>query len=201
MTSDKSWEKALRCAQSALDKKAYDLVILEVSAVTSVADYFVICTGRSDVQVQSLCRAIEESLATVGVKPLAIEGFTHGQWVLIDFGDVVVSYRGRAVGSSEAALAARTVLHPGPAPQDSDRIAAATTEGCHYYCVCPKTVRRGVAWMERSEIQESARQRKEPETEMERSGLCLCLISLSRVSISHPLGQAYGSIQHTQRFL
>ncbi len=48
--------------------------------------------------------------------------------------------------------------------------------------------------MERSEIQESARQRKEPETEMERSGLCLCLISLSRVSISHPLGQAYGSI-------
>ena len=76
MTSDKSWEKALRCAQSALDKKAYDLVILEVSAVTSVADYFVICTGRSDVQVQSLCRAIE--------------GFTHGQWVLIDFGDVVV---------------------------------------------------------------------------------------------------------------
>src|SRR5205085_1435747 len=90
LTSDKSWEKALRCAQSALDKKAHDLVILEVSAVTSVADYFVICTGRSDVQVQSLCRAIEESLATVGMKPLAIEGFTHGQWVLIDFGDVVV---------------------------------------------------------------------------------------------------------------
>jgi len=90
LTSDKSWEKALRCAQSALDKKAHDLVILEVSAVTSVADYFVICTGRSDVQVQSLCRAIEEALATVGVKPLAIEGFTHGQWVLIDFGDVVV---------------------------------------------------------------------------------------------------------------
>jgi len=87
---DKSWERALRCAQAALDKKAYDLVVLQVSALTSVADYFIICTGRSDVQVQSICRAIEESMAAVGVKPMAIEGFTHGQWVLLDFGDVVV---------------------------------------------------------------------------------------------------------------
>ncbi|HEV8716590.1 MAG TPA: ribosome silencing factor [Candidatus Binatia bacterium] len=90
MKLDKSWEKALRSAQAALDKKAYDLVVLQVGALTSVADYFVICTGRSDVQVQSICRAIEESMATVGVKPLAIEGFTHGQWVLLDFGDVVI---------------------------------------------------------------------------------------------------------------
>jgi ribosome-associated protein len=87
---EQSWERALLCAQAALDKKAYDLVILEVSALTSVADYFVICTGRSDVQVQSICRAIEEALANVKVRSLAIEGFTHGQWVLIDFGDVVV---------------------------------------------------------------------------------------------------------------
>jgi ribosome-associated protein len=90
LKSDKSWERALRSARAALDKKAYDLVVLQVSALTSVADYFVICTGRSDVQVQSICRAIEESMATIGVKPLAIEGFTHGQWVLLDFGDVVV---------------------------------------------------------------------------------------------------------------
>ena len=90
MKLDKSWERALRCAQSALDKKAYDLVVLQVGTLTSVADYFIICTGRSDVQVQSICRAIEESLATMRVKPLAVEGFTHGQWVLLDFGDVVV---------------------------------------------------------------------------------------------------------------
>ena len=90
MKLDKSWERTLQCAQSALDKKAYDLVVLQVGPVTSVADYFVICTGRSDVQVQSICRAIEEAMAAVGVKPLAIEGFTHGQWVLLDFGDVVV---------------------------------------------------------------------------------------------------------------
>jgi ribosome-associated protein len=90
LKSDNSWERALRSARAALDKKAYDLVVLQVSALTSVADYFVICTGRSDIQVQSICRAVEESMATDGVKPLAIEGFTHGQWVLLDFGDVVV---------------------------------------------------------------------------------------------------------------
>lgn len=90
MKSDTSWERALLCAQAALDKKAYDLILLKVTALTSFADYFVICTGRSDVQVQSICRAIEEAAAQVGMKPLAIEGFTHGQWVLMDFGDVVV---------------------------------------------------------------------------------------------------------------
>jgi ribosome-associated protein len=90
LKADQSWKKALLCAQAALDKKAYDLVILEVSAFTSVADYFVICTGRSDIQVQAICRAIEESLVKATFRPLAIEGFTHGQWVLIDYGDVVV---------------------------------------------------------------------------------------------------------------
>ncbi|MEW6298847.1 MAG: ribosome silencing factor [Thermodesulfobacteriota bacterium] len=85
-----SWERVLRCAQSALDKKAYDLVILDVAKLTSIADFFLICTGRSDIQVQTICRHIEESLAQAGVKPLSVEGFTHGQWVLMDFGDVVV---------------------------------------------------------------------------------------------------------------
>ena len=87
---DTSWEKALQCAQSALDKKAYDLVILEVSALTSVADYFILCTGRSDTQVRSICEAIQEALAAEGQKPLAVEGVSHGQWILMDYGDVVV---------------------------------------------------------------------------------------------------------------
>jgi len=84
------WEKALLCAQAALDKKAYDLVILEVGEFTTIAEYFVVCTGRSDIQVQAICRAIEEALAKTKAKPLAIEGFTHGQWVLIDCADVVI---------------------------------------------------------------------------------------------------------------
>ncbi len=90
MKADQSWQKALLCAQAALDKKAYDLLILEVSELTSFTDYFVLCTGRSDIQVQAICRAIEEALAEVKIRPLAIEGYTHGQWVLIDCGDVVI---------------------------------------------------------------------------------------------------------------
>jgi ribosome-associated protein len=90
LRTNESWEKALLCAQAALDKKAYDLVILEVGEFTTIAQYFVVCTGRSDIQVQAICRAIEEALEKAKSKPLAIEGFTHGQWVLIDCGDVVI---------------------------------------------------------------------------------------------------------------
>ena len=90
MKADDSWQKALRCAQAALDKKAYDLVVLEVEALTSVASYFVICTGRSDIQVQTLSRAIEDALRQEGIRPLALEGVSHGQWILLDYGDVVV---------------------------------------------------------------------------------------------------------------
>lgn len=88
--NDTSWEKALQCAQSALDKKAYDLVTLKVTALTSVADYFIVCTGRSDTQVRSICEAIQEALGAEGQKPLAVEGVAHGQWILMDYGDVVV---------------------------------------------------------------------------------------------------------------
>ena len=90
MKSHDSWEKAVRCAQSALEKKAYDLVLLEVTEQTTVTDYFILCTGRSSLQVQSICREIEESLRRAGMRPLAVEGFNHGQWILMDFGDVVV---------------------------------------------------------------------------------------------------------------
>ncbi|NIO10235.1 MAG: ribosome silencing factor [Deltaproteobacteria bacterium] len=85
-----SWEKALLISRFALDKKANDLVILEVSELTSIADYFIICSGRSDRQVQSIAQGIEEDLDTAGVVPLSVEGKTRGQWVLMDFSDVIV---------------------------------------------------------------------------------------------------------------
>lgn len=84
------WEKALLCTRFALDKKAYDLVLLEVHDFTSIADYFLICTGRSDTQVQAIARSIEDNLAENRVRPLAVEGVSRGHWVLMDYGDVVV---------------------------------------------------------------------------------------------------------------
>ena len=90
MRPQPGYEKALFCTRFALDRKAYDLELLEVSKLTSVADYFLICTGRSDTQVRAIAEHIQESLAKEGVRPLALEGLGRGQWVLMDYGDVVV---------------------------------------------------------------------------------------------------------------
>ena len=90
MSSSDGPTKALQCAQAALDKKAVDLVVLDVGAFTSIADYLVICTGRSDRQVQAIAQAIDEHLREHGHRPTAIEGMTRGQWVLMDFNDVIV---------------------------------------------------------------------------------------------------------------
>jgi ribosome-associated protein len=84
------WERALACTRAALDRKAYDLVVLETGRVSSIADYFVICSGRSDTQVQSIAEGVEAQLVAAGTRPLSIEGLPHGQWVLVDYGDVVV---------------------------------------------------------------------------------------------------------------
>ena len=90
MTSSDGLTKALQCAEAALDKKAVDLVVLDVGGLTSIADYLVICTGRSDRQVQAIAQAIDEQLRTHGHRPIAIEGMTRGQWVLLDYADVIV---------------------------------------------------------------------------------------------------------------
>jgi len=63
---------------------------MEVGALTSLADYFLVCTGRSDTQVQAIAQSIEENLRKLGRKPRMIEGLRSGHWVLMDYGDVVV---------------------------------------------------------------------------------------------------------------
>lgn len=85
-----SWEKALLLTRFALDKKACDLVVLDVHDHTSIADYFIVCSGRSDRQVQSIAQGIEENAAAAGCKPFAVEGTQRGHWALIDFSDVIV---------------------------------------------------------------------------------------------------------------
>jgi len=90
LTSISSWDKTLLVTRAALEKKAYDLVVMEVRDVTSIADYFVICSGRSDRQVQSIAQGIEEYLGHSEISPLSIEGAHRGHWVLMDFSDVIV---------------------------------------------------------------------------------------------------------------
>ena len=90
MTRLGGWQRALACTRAALEHKAYDLVVLETGHVSSIGDYFVICTGRSDTQVQAIAEAIESDLRAHGERPISVEGVSHGQWVLMDYGDVVV---------------------------------------------------------------------------------------------------------------
>ena len=90
MTSLDGLQKALLCTRAALDRKAIDLVVVDVGALTSITDYLVICTGRSDRQVQSIAQAIEETLEAQGIRPISIEGMRRGHWALLDYGDVVV---------------------------------------------------------------------------------------------------------------
>jgi ribosome-associated protein len=85
-----AWDKALLLTRFALEKKARDLVVLEVREVTSIADYFIICSGSSDRQVQSIAQGIEENLNGAGHPPLSVEGVHRGHWVLMDFSDVIV---------------------------------------------------------------------------------------------------------------
>ncbi len=90
MTEIDSREKAVLLCRFALEKKAYDLVLMEVRALTSIADYFIVCSGRSDRQAQSIAQGIEENMRGMGVRPQSVEGAARGQWVLMDFSDVIV---------------------------------------------------------------------------------------------------------------
>jgi len=64
--------------------------VFDVAALTSIADYLVICTGRSDRQVQAIAQAIDAHMREQGHRPGAIEGMNRGQWVLMDYTDVII---------------------------------------------------------------------------------------------------------------
>jgi len=85
-----SREKSRIAVLAALDKKADRPVLLDVKVLSSFADYFLICSGRSDRQVQSIADAVVEALKRLGRAPLGVEGHPEGRWVLIDCGDVIV---------------------------------------------------------------------------------------------------------------
>jgi ribosome-associated protein len=84
-----SLERAIKCAQFALDKKAVDVKVLEIAKISSIADYLVISTGMSDKQVQAIADSVKKGLKKFG-KALDIEGVREGKWVVIDYGDVLV---------------------------------------------------------------------------------------------------------------
>ena len=86
-----SKERAILCAAYALDKKATGVRILEVKNLSSLTDYLLIASGRSDRQVQAVAEAVRLGLKKDhDTQPLAVEGMNEGRWVLLDYGDVMV---------------------------------------------------------------------------------------------------------------
>jgi ribosome-associated protein len=82
--------RARSAARAALEKRALDLVVLDVQGVSGIADYFLICSGRSTTHIRTIMDAIREELKADGVRPLHAEGQPESGWVLLDYGDLVV---------------------------------------------------------------------------------------------------------------
>ena len=83
-------EKAQLIVNAALERKAERPVALDMREVSSIADTFVLLTGRSDRQVRAVADGILERLRALGERPLGVEGMDEGRWVLLDLGDVIV---------------------------------------------------------------------------------------------------------------
>lgn len=86
-----SLDPNLRAAvDAALDKKATDIVVLDLRGLASFTDYFLICSGTSQRQLKTIAEEVEKSLAPSKTKPIHVEGYPKGEWILMDFVDFVV---------------------------------------------------------------------------------------------------------------
>ncbi|OGW51487.1 MAG: ribosome silencing factor [Nitrospirae bacterium RBG_19FT_COMBO_42_15] len=85
-----SKKKAMLCAKAASDKKAEDIIILDVRKISSIADYFIICTAASTRQIKAVYENIDKAVSAAGESPYHIEGTDSSQWVLVDCFDVVI---------------------------------------------------------------------------------------------------------------
>jgi ribosome-associated protein len=79
-----------RYIEAASEKKALNLIVLDVRDLTSIADVFIICSGRSNRQVNAIADSIVAKLKKHKIKPLSVEGTGEGHWVLLDYGHVVI---------------------------------------------------------------------------------------------------------------
>ncbi len=82
-------ERVRLAVEAALDKKALDLDVLHVEKLTSIADYFIICSASSERQTQAIADSIESRLREEKVKPSLVEGTNPGRWILVDYGDFI----------------------------------------------------------------------------------------------------------------
>jgi ribosome-associated protein len=81
----------VRIAVSAMqDRQAVDLRVLDLDEISEFTEYFLVCSGSSERQVRAIADGVTEMLRDEGTRPLHVEGYDHGQWVLLDYGDFLV---------------------------------------------------------------------------------------------------------------
>src|SRR5262245_2635801 len=83
------FEQVELSVSAAGEKKAQDIVVLKLTAITEFTDYFIICTGNSTRQTQAIADEVTQKLKARGLRPLNLEGYQAGEWILIDFGAFV----------------------------------------------------------------------------------------------------------------
>jgi ribosome-associated protein len=84
------FEQVKIAARAADEKKAQDIAVLRLSAITEFTDYFIICAGNSTRQTQAIADAVIEELKRIKTRPLHTEGYNNAEWILIDYGAFVV---------------------------------------------------------------------------------------------------------------
>ena len=82
-----SW---LACVRAAESRKSTDVRVLNLRELTSFADYFVLCNGGNQRQIQAICDEVLRVMKLRGERPLSLEGYDNAEWVLVDFGDLLV---------------------------------------------------------------------------------------------------------------
>ena len=87
---DRFRELALLCARAAAEKKAEDIVVLDIGRIVPIADYFVIASGKNRKQLQAIADEVTHKMKAAGARRLGIEGYEEGSWVCVDYGDVIV---------------------------------------------------------------------------------------------------------------
>jgi ribosome-associated protein len=88
--TEERWERIRRLVDAILELKGEEVLVLDVSDVSSFADTFLIATGRSERNVKAIVDAVVETARASGERPLGVEGYNEGRWVLVDFADVIV---------------------------------------------------------------------------------------------------------------
>ncbi len=83
-------EKARLCLRLVEERKAVNPVLFRVAEITSITDYFLVAAGRSTRQVQAISRHLQRRLKEHGIKPIGVEGEADGNWILLDYGDIVI---------------------------------------------------------------------------------------------------------------